>query len=270
MEVDELTNEGRVCNSTSAGYGVCLLRQEKEKSTGADNGRYLSCPRWLVRAATLFENKQLQECTLEQHCRAVLTELAPEALPYCEAPVRSSSDSNQPGLSDSFLSLQLSTTAPFLHQNIAARKGSQDSTPLQSLEFGTALWATRPRVFALEPSLVHLNHGGYGGCLLASLVAKLAAARTQELAPQFMCEERMMEAKVRALMCIAKLLNTEPANLSFTLNTTAGMQTVLENVAMCKVPYITPLHTLVTYSVCVHVCVCVCVCVCVLMRMSER
>ncbi|MCC6646693.1 MAG: aminotransferase class V-fold PLP-dependent enzyme [Polyangiaceae bacterium] len=87
-------------------------------------------------------------------------------------------------------------------------------------------------VFALDPSLTHLNHGSYGACPRevlahqAALRARLEAAPTRFFSREY--EPLLDEARAR----VAAFVGADPAGLAFVPNATTGIACVLASASL--------------------------------------
>jgi isopenicillin-N epimerase len=86
--------------------------------------------------------------------------------------------------------------------------------------------------YALDPGMVHLNHGSFGACPRAVLAAQQALRERLEAAPTrfFVVEwEGLLDA---ARARLAAFVGADPAGLVFVPNTTTAVSTVLASLAL--------------------------------------
>lgn len=86
--------------------------------------------------------------------------------------------------------------------------------------------------WSLDPSIVHLNHGSFGGCPRAVLAAADQLRARLEAAPmKFFVLEWQGELD-RARAALASFVHADPARLVFVPSTTTGVATVLASAAL--------------------------------------
>jgi isopenicillin-N epimerase len=87
-------------------------------------------------------------------------------------------------------------------------------------------------LWALAPTLVHLNHGSFGACPVAVLAAQTRLREQLEAEPTGFFLEVCPPLWQRALDTLARLLNASVEGLAFLPNATAGVNTVLRSLPL--------------------------------------
>ena len=86
--------------------------------------------------------------------------------------------------------------------------------------------------WALDPAVVHLNHGSYGGCLRRVIDVSNASRNRLEAAPmQFLVLDWQTEID-RARATLAAFVGTDPARLAFVPSSTTGVAIALHSAAI--------------------------------------
>ena len=86
--------------------------------------------------------------------------------------------------------------------------------------------------WALDPTLVHLNHGSYGGCLRRVLDVAAAARNRLEAAPmQFLVLDWQTELD-RARAAVAAFVRTDAEQLAFVQSSTTGVAIALASATL--------------------------------------
>ncbi|MBA3456224.1 MAG: aminotransferase, partial [Deltaproteobacteria bacterium] len=86
--------------------------------------------------------------------------------------------------------------------------------------------------WALDPAIVHINHGSFGGCLRRVLDVALAVRTRLEAAPmQFLVLEWQAEID-RARAALAAFVRTDAGRLAFVPSSTTGVAIALHSAAL--------------------------------------
>jgi len=103
-------------------------------------------------------------------------------------------------------------------------------SPLDDASSNTEFGPNMLQYFTVDKQLTHLNHGGYGGCLLSCLERRIQLLKRMEACPQRFEEYENLYLQGAALRELGAFLNTDPDNLVFVPNTTTGANTVAANI----------------------------------------
>jgi isopenicillin-N epimerase len=88
------------------------------------------------------------------------------------------------------------------------------------------------RFWALDPRLVHLNHGSFGACPIEVLATQERLRQQLELDPTGFFLDRCPALWNDALRALAQFLNAPIEGLTFQPNATAGVNTVVRSLAL--------------------------------------
>lgn len=86
--------------------------------------------------------------------------------------------------------------------------------------------------WALDPSIVHLNHGSFGGCLRSVLERAVAIRTRLEAAPMKFFVLEWQDEVDRAREALARFVGAAPERLVFVPSATAGVATALAAIAL--------------------------------------
>lgn len=104
--------------------------------------------------------------------------------------------------------------------------------------------------WALDPAIVHLNHGSFGGCLRRVLdVAAVARTRLEAAPMQFLVLDWQTELD-RARVALAAFVRTDPEQLAFVPSSTTGVAIALQSATLATGDEI--VTTSHAYAACVY------------------
>lgn len=81
--------------------------------------------------------------------------------------------------------------------------------------------------FALDPSVVYLNHGSFGACTLATLEAQSRVRLELEREPVRFLDDELYPRLARARAALGSFVGANPDDLVFVTNATTGVNTAL-------------------------------------------
>src|SRR3954454_20481706 len=91
-----------------------------------------------------------------------------------------------------------------------------------------------PTDWLIDPGTAYLNHGGYGALPVPVAAAADALRRDVEANPTDLFTRRWQDSVNGVRARVASLLHSQPADLVFVPNATAGTATVLNSLAMTE------------------------------------
>ena len=83
--------------------------------------------------------------------------------------------------------------------------------------------------WALDPSIVFLNHGSFGACPQAVLEQQSRLRKQMELEPVRFLTQELQPLLDESRTGLARLLNTDPENLAFVPNATTGVNAIFRS-----------------------------------------
>ena len=92
--------------------------------------------------------------------------------------------------------------------------------------------------FLLDANYTNLNHGSYGACPSAVLEAESSWRRAQEERPDVFFRYQLYDSLDKARECVAKYLGCDEADVVLIDNASAGMNALLQSLAVGPVLYL--------------------------------